>query len=179
MTTTDDTPYYTVETDVTQIFEVYWFGSGTVLSDIFGDGFDVLFGFPLFDIESGNYKRALDWLVREQMRARFDWEFNPHEGRIYLIPEPETTGVGVYYVGAKDWTWETVPAGREDVVVRWATAQCLKMLGRARAKLSGVPRSGGTIDYGSLDSFVRDGQYEEAKVIEELMAESKRWMVSI
>lgn len=178
LTSEDDEQTYSVATNVTQVLEVYWFGASS-LEDVFGEGFDVLYGLPVFDTETGYYKWALDWLMKQQLRARYDWEFNSHEGKIYLVPEPEVDDKNVYYLGAKDWAWATVPAGREDVIVKWTMAQCLKMLGRARAKLSGIQRSGGLIDYGSLDSLIRDGQYEEKLALEALLAESKKWMVML
>ena len=175
LTTQDDQQTYAVTAGVTQVLQVYWFGT-SVISEIFGEEFDVLFGIPLYDVETGFYKQCVDYLEKEQARARFDWDFNPGEGKIYLIPEPEESNKSVYYIGAKPWTWSTVPVGREDVIVRYASSQCLKILGRTRSRLSGVQRAGGLIDYGAVDAFVRDGREEEAAVLAELQAESQRWM---
>jgi len=173
--TEDDTQIYNVESGVTKVLDVYWFGTSTI-SELFGEEFDVLFGIPLYDIETGYYKWCLDWLTKQRSRERFDWEFNTGSGKLYLIPEPEVDAKAVYYLGSKPWTWDSIPAGREDIVVRWATAQCLKMLGRRRQKLSGIGRRGGMIDYGASEILIRDGQWEEEQVRLDLEAESMRFM---
>jgi len=176
ITTQDDVQSYTPESGVTQILQVYWFGTSTV-SDVFGEEFDVLFGIPLYDVETGYYDWCVDWLEKQQALRRYDWEYNPGENKLYLIPEPEADDKKVYYIGAKPWTWDSIPSGRQDVIVRYAVSQCLKILGRTRAKLSGVQRAGGLIDYGAVDGLTKDGRLEEEAVVRDLEAESQRWMI--
>ena len=175
LTTEDTEQLYTVESGVSQVLKVYWFGTSDVAS-IFGGEFDAYFGIPLYDVETGYYNWCLDWLTQQRSRGYFDWEFNQGSQKIYLIPAPSQDDISVWYVGAKPWTWDTVCTGRQDVIIGYAVGECLKILGRSRSKLSGVMRSGGLIDYGAEDALTKDGRLVEEKIVAQLEAESYRWM---
>ena len=170
------TPEYLVAPNVDRVLECYWIPNED-LGTLFGPGFEVLLysEYPVYDLETGYYKQILAELAQRRYQAQFDWDFNPGNRMIRLIPNP-TAVYPVYYLAAKPWDYDTIPAGRENILVRWTVAQCLKILGRTRAKMSGVQRAGGLIDYGAVDGLTRDGQYEEDKVRADLEAESARWL---
>jgi len=169
---------YSIESGVNKVLTVYW-GSPYATDVDFGEDFELLKGYSLYNPETERYERIVEWLTEAQVLAHYDWEFNAGEGKLYLLPCPTESGDDVYYIGAKPWTWDTIPSDKQDLIVRYAAAQCLKKLGRARAKLSGVQRAGGLIDYGAVDSLEKIGEREEKSVLEEIQAESNRFLMGL
>lgn len=71
------------------------------------------------------------------------------EGKIWISPAPEEAGDKIYFIGKILWTWADVPVRFKKAILIYGRIISLQILEERRNRLSGVPRSGGSIDYGA------------------------------
>lgn len=176
---------YDAEADVVDVIEAFpWWGE--TISDYFGGEFDaVLKTDILYDWEMYRYKKLINYINKLLYYENFSWDFNPSEmyeekgnqGMLFVMPPPTAAYVGkkMYYVGVKDWVIGTLPSKLEKLVVKYATAHTLRIIGRYRARMSSPTRAGTSTDYSIYDSVSKDGERLLTEWRNEMEAESNRW----
>lgn len=185
ITLVEDKQDYDAEVDVVDVIEAFpWWGE--TISDYFGGEFDaVLKADILYDWEMYRYKKLIKYINKLLYYEKFSWDFNPStlyegddiQGILFIMPPPTAAYVGkkMYYVGVKDWAVGTLPPKLEKLVVKYATAHTLRIIGRYRARMSAPTRKGTSQDYAIYDSVYKDGERLLKEWRNEMEAESNRW----
>lgn len=165
ITTVADQQTYDVPVTVKNILEEIWesyvglkvsFDSELDFfdSDAFeAEGLSLYHNPNLFDIFMGNVKSL----------GRMDpvgLELDSFASTMLVYPCPTMAGDKIYYVAGEEWEWttsgtdKTFTDNRFKAALRlWAEFQVISMLAERRSNAAGVPRSGGTLDYGAAFSL--------------------------
>jgi len=174
ITTVKDQQEYSVESDCLDIVFCDWAGT-TLLSDVFGDEFDVITGKSIYDVELDQYKMIVEAMTKRQITDRYEWEFNPFDNKLWLIPPPSASGDKVYYVYLVPWSLSTIPTRYEKYVVKYAVIQAVKQKARRGRRESAIAHRGDLVPWTQADPSLQDARTAQAELERELLAEGRKY----
>jgi len=170
--TVADQQAYTIPAGVERIVDVFW-NTDLNYDDEFGDGFPgaVSSEFEDRDVNFRSLGLITEMKVkqlRDIATSGYDWMIV--DGKIYLDPDPDETGVKVYYFytsTSDDVT--TLDDSDEELIILFASAECLRVLAATRANVGSIDREGIAAYSGSRD--LRMLADEKMRQYEELLAD--------
>jgi len=176
LTTVKDQQAYSLDSVVKDVLFCDWRGT-TSLEDVFGSGFDVLPKTFYFDPETEVWDKFVRMRQRLESEKSYGYIYNEEDNELWLIPAPDSAGSTVYYIYAEDWTPATLPEKYAHYIVRYATAQVLKVLSRKRRKDAAIVHAGNIVPWNQADQLLKDAQKLEREVIQDLIAEERRQLL--
>lgn len=176
-TTVGDQQAYAVPAGVTKIIDVFWHGN------VYVEGYQFEAGWPYEGAHvGGNWLEGRDLNFRSlslisEMKlkslrdiASFGYDWIIVDGSVYLDPCPTESGDTVYYFyTSASSDVSTLDDEDEELVILYASAECLRVLAATRANVGVIDREGMAAYSGARD--LRMLADEKMKTYEERIAE--------
>lgn len=179
LTTVIDQPTYSVTTGVYDVCYCYYV-RGLLASELFGEGFeslDILTEGLSYDVEMNKYNAFVDSMQVHHIQSFYDWEWNPFDKKIYLIPPPAASGDLVYYIGLKKWTFETIPDRFEKYLHMYGVSRTMEQYGRTQRRETAVSHLGTTEPWNMAADMLLDARRVKEEFDQYMLVEGRKMAV--
>jgi len=186
ITTVKDQATYSVPATVRTLLEVYWprtgFFATTFADQIYyyrlpGLGESDIWGLSVFNNPS-LFNVATAKLKQMDRLTPVTMVLELPTNQVRLSPAPSSGGDQAWFMAGEQWDWTSIAEMDEfkRAIMLWGEHESLDSIESRRNKLSGIPRSGGTIDYGGALALKQTSEKKLEEFKKECLLLSKLWL---